>query len=223
MRARFVFLLAVLLLGGCGQPDVTQQGPTAAATRPPYPVATELPYLGSVDRSSAEATPDMYPAPLSAEQIARLQAVNLPTCPAPTATPVATATPPPTATAVPPGSPTWTPVPTPSPASLPGDFKLALSACALQDGGAHVMFNATLTGGSDNSYEFYCPNPDWQFGDGSGEMAFVDCWSWSPDIRIQRTFTTDYTYKRPGTYRARLQIESRGGTLESNTVTIEVR
>jgi hypothetical protein len=223
MRARFMVLIVALLLGGCGQPDVARQASTTASP-PAYPMATEQPYPGAANQEAAEATPDMYPVPLSAEQIARLRATNLPPCPAPTATPVATATWLPTWTPVPPGFPTQTPVPTPSPAPIPGDFKLTLSACVVQDSGPpQVLFSAVLAGGPDNSYEFYCPNPDWQFGDGSSGLAFVDCISWSPDMKIQRTFMTDYTYKLPGTYQAQIRWDSRSGTLKSNVITIEVQ
>ena len=140
-----------------------------------------------------------------------------------TAAPVATATPLPTVTPAPPGFPTMMPVQTPSPAPFPGDFKLTLDAVQAQGAAPlSVTLRATLTGGTDNSYELYCSGWTWEFGDGQMMMTTPDCGPWSSDIQIQRTFTTEYTYKQPGTYQARLKIGGRAGTLESNVVTIEV-
>lgn len=208
----FLLISVALLLSACGQPDAAR----LVATPLPYPVPTLQAY--------PVATIDEYPIPLSEEEIARLQVTNLPPCPEPTTTPVATITPLPTWTPAPPGTLPPTPFPLPSPAPFPGDFVLSLSACVVQGSAPQrVLFSATLTGGPDNSYELYCTSTSWEFGDGQGIISSPMCVPWSPEARVPRVLTMDYSYEHAGTYQARLRVGGQAGGLTSNDVTVEVR
>jgi hypothetical protein len=130
-----------------------------------------------------------------------------------------------------PGPPTWAPAPassasptaysTPTPAPFPGDWRLTLSAVP-EEGSAPliVKLQATLAGGPDNSYELYCASAQWDFGDGERMDYLPDCVIWTPESRVQRSFTTEHTYARPGNYQVGLSVDP---GLTSNPVTVEVR
>ncbi|MCU0490721.1 MAG: PKD domain-containing protein [Chloroflexaceae bacterium] len=133
--------------------------------------------------------------------------------------PLPAATPVPTATPAPPGLPAPTAYPTPSPAAMPGDFTLTLVAEAQVGASRTITFTATLTGGPDNSKEFYCRGIAWNFGDGKNLTAMPGCPPWSPDMRIARTFSISHTYEGPGTITVELQV----GPLTANPLTVEVR
>ncbi len=116
------------------------------------------------------------------------------------------------------------PYPIPTPAPFPGDFQVTLFATP-QEGTAPliVQLRATLSGGPDNSYELYCTGESWDFGGGIRMERIPDCVEWTPEARIRRSFTTEYTYEQAGTYQIRLQVGEGAHSLASNGVTIEVR
>lgn len=140
-----------------------------------------------------------------------------PTALTPTALPLPTYTPAP---------PDWvrpTAYPTPTIGPFPADFELTLTSNSLEGPAPlQVRFTATLTGGRDDSYELYCVGETWDFGNGEGMTTSPLCVEWTPEMRVIRTYTTAYTYKRPGTYLVRMRIAHGPYEINSTVVTVVV-
>jgi hypothetical protein len=82
-----------------------------------------------------------------------------------------------------------------------------------------VSFTAELVGGPDNNELYYCGRQEFGFGDGMKMDTMPSCLPYSPDVVIQRLFTTSYTYKEAGTYTASFSLPG----LRSNDVAVVVR
>jgi hypothetical protein len=101
----------------------------------------------------------------------------------------------------------------------PEEIKLVLTADVTEgEAPLTVNFTAELIGGPDNNPDYYCVEQEFDFGDGIKMAVFPHCEEYTPDVVIQRHFTTSYTYEEAGTYVARFRLRD----LESNPVTVVV-
>jgi hypothetical protein len=87
---------------------------------------------------------------------------------------------------------------------------------------ANVLFTAELKGGDDVE-EYYCPEIEWEWGDGDKSSQESDCDPWTPTTKIQRRFTAHHVYDRAGLYRARVTLIRTGKKVASQTVEVTVR
>ena len=86
-------------------------------------------------------------------------------------------------------------------------FRLLISADPLAGPAPlKIRLRGTLMGGPDNSRDLYCAPARWDFGDGKKMEWLPDCLAWTPGARIQRSFETEYTYDRAGSYPVHLSI-----------------
>jgi hypothetical protein len=86
----------------------------------------------------------------------------------------------------------------------------------------NVFFTAELTGGDDVE-ELYCPQVEWEWGDGGKSVQESDCAPYEAGTRIERRFTNEHEYGRAGQYGIKVTLRHNGKSLAANTVQITVR
>jgi hypothetical protein len=87
---------------------------------------------------------------------------------------------------------------------------------------AQILFTAELKGGDDIE-RYYCPEVEWEWGDGGKSVQESDCDPWTPDTKIDRRFTGRHEYPRAGTYRIRVSLNRSGKRIASETLDITIR
>jgi hypothetical protein len=87
---------------------------------------------------------------------------------------------------------------------------------------AEVLFTAELKGGDDVE-ELYCPEVEWEWGDGGKSVQEADCDPWAPGMAIQRRYTANHTYPYAGTYRVEVRLRRSGKTLLTHSVSLTIR
>jgi hypothetical protein len=86
---------------------------------------------------------------------------------------------------------------------------------------ATVFATAELNGGDDVE-EFYCPALVWDWDDGGRSAHQADCPPFRPGTPMERRFTAEHAYVRPGVYNVRVHMlrASRPLAMASATVTV---
>jgi hypothetical protein len=87
---------------------------------------------------------------------------------------------------------------------------------------ANIFFTAELKGGDDME-ELYCPEVEWEWGDGGKSIQEADCDPWTDTTPIQRRFTANHTYQFAGLYRVKITLRKSNKDLMSQTVQITIR
>ncbi len=87
---------------------------------------------------------------------------------------------------------------------------------------ADVMFTAELKGGDDVE-EFYCPELEWEWGDGGKSVQESDCEPWTAATKIERRFTSHHTYARAGLYYVRVRLRKSGKGIAAQSVQLTIR
>lgn len=87
---------------------------------------------------------------------------------------------------------------------------------------ARIMITAELKGGDDVE-ELYCPEVEWEFGDGDRSVQEEDCDPWTADTTIERRFTAHHTFQYAGLYTVRVTLRKSGKSITTQTVQITVR
>jgi hypothetical protein len=86
----------------------------------------------------------------------------------------------------------------------------------------NVFFTAELKGGDDVE-ELYCPEVEWEWGDGGKSVQEADCDPWTEGSRIERRFTANHTYQFAGLYRIKVTLRHSGKDILSQNMQITVR
>ena len=87
---------------------------------------------------------------------------------------------------------------------------------------ANIFFTAELKGG-DNVEALYCPEVEWEWGDGGKSVQEADCDPWTDATQIQRRFTANHTYQFAGLYRVKITLRKSNKDMMSQTVSITIR
>jgi hypothetical protein len=87
---------------------------------------------------------------------------------------------------------------------------------------ATILFTAELKGGDDVE-ELYCPEVEWEWGDGGKSVSEGDCDPWGPDAKIGRRFTNRHEYRYAGRYRVRVSLSKAGSRVASQRIEVQVR
>lgn len=87
---------------------------------------------------------------------------------------------------------------------------------------AEIFFTAELKGGDDVE-ELYCPEVEWEWGDGGKSVTEADCDPWTPSSRIERRFTAYHTFQFAGLYRTKVTLRRSGKAILSQTVQVTIR
>lgn len=86
----------------------------------------------------------------------------------------------------------------------------------------NVSFTAELTGGDDVE-EYYCPEVEWEWGDGGKTVHEADCEPLEPGGKIERRFTAEHGYRTAGNYAIKVTLRRAGRALLSQTLRVMVR
>lgn len=87
---------------------------------------------------------------------------------------------------------------------------------------ANVLFTAELKGGDDIE-EFYCPEVEWEFGDGGKSTKEADCDPWAEGAKIERRFTANHVFQFAGVYRVKATLRKTGKTIVTQSLTMTIR
>jgi len=87
---------------------------------------------------------------------------------------------------------------------------------------ANVLFTAELKGGDDIE-EFYCPEVEWEWGDGGKSDKEADCDPWAEGTKIERRFTANHTFQFAGVYRVKVTLRKTGKTIVTQSLTMTIR
>jgi hypothetical protein len=86
-----------------------------------------------------------------------------------------------------------------------------------------VLFTAELKGG-DEVEELYCPELEWEWGDGGKSDEESDCDPWKDGTtKIERRFTANHVYQFAGLYLVKLTLRKAGKNIMSQSVQLTVR
>ena len=87
---------------------------------------------------------------------------------------------------------------------------------------ARILFTAELKGGDDVE-ELYCPEIEWDWGDGGKSISEGDCDPWEPGAAIGRRFTGRHEFRRAGRYRVRVILSKSGKRIIQEDIQITVK
>ena len=87
---------------------------------------------------------------------------------------------------------------------------------------ANIHFTAELSGGDDVE-ELYCPDVEWEWGDGGKSQQESDCAPFEPGTKIDRHFTAEHVYQLSGRYLVKVTMRRAGKTMAAQTLQMTVR
>jgi hypothetical protein len=87
---------------------------------------------------------------------------------------------------------------------------------------ATILFTAELKGGDDLE-EFYCPEIEWEWGDGGRSVSEGDCDPWEPGTEIARRYTARHEFRYSGRYHVRVYLRKAGKSVTETRLTVTVR
>jgi hypothetical protein len=87
---------------------------------------------------------------------------------------------------------------------------------------ANIFFTAELKGGDDVE-ALYCPEVEWEWGDGGKSVQESDCDPWTETAKIQRRFTSNHTFQFAGIYRVKVTLRRSGKDILSQTLSMTIR
>jgi len=87
---------------------------------------------------------------------------------------------------------------------------------------ANVLFTAELKGGDDVE-ELYCPEVEWEWGDGGKSVKEADCDPWTDGSTIERRFTANHTFQFAGIYRVKVTLRKTGKDIITQTLSMTIR
>jgi hypothetical protein len=100
---------------------------------------------------------------------------------------------------------------------------------------AHVVVTASVTGGADYDQQLYCPDLEWEWGDGTKSEESSDCDPFQTGkTEIKRHFTAEHAYLvessvdigRPSTdheVSIRLRLKKYGKTVLSGVTSVRIK
>jgi hypothetical protein len=87
---------------------------------------------------------------------------------------------------------------------------------------ANILFTAEFKGGDDVE-ELYCPEVEWEWGDGGRSVAEGDCDPWEPGVKIDRRYTARHEFQRSGNYRVRVIFSKADKRIVQQSIQVQVR
>ena len=87
---------------------------------------------------------------------------------------------------------------------------------------ATILFIAELKGGDDVE-ELYCPEVEWDWGDGGRSVNESDCDPWEPGMEIERRYTERHVFQYSGRYVVQVIFRRAGKRIMRQTVAVTVR
>jgi hypothetical protein len=87
---------------------------------------------------------------------------------------------------------------------------------------ANILFVAELKGGDDVE-ELYCPEVEWEWGDGGKSVKEADCEPWTEGATIERRFSANHTFQFAGIYRVKVTLRKTGKNIMSQSLALTIR
>lgn len=84
-----------------------------------------------------------------------------------------------------------------------------------------VLVIAQLVGGDEHE-DFYCPDVEWDFGDGSRSAQQSDCEPFMDGMTLERHFMARHAYPRPGDYEVKVTLRRASRALAVATARVTV-
>lgn len=84
-----------------------------------------------------------------------------------------------------------------------------------------VLVVAQLVGGDEHE-DFYCPDVEWDFGDGSRSAQQADCEPFMDGMSLERNFMARHAYLRSGDYEVRVTLRRASRALAVATTRVTV-
>jgi hypothetical protein len=89
---------------------------------------------------------------------------------------------------------------------------------------ARMVVSAELKGGSDETDDYYCPNLEWDWGDGTKSESNQDCAPFEAGkSNIDRRFSASHTFEIAGQYRVMLRLRRGTKTIVSGNINVQVK
>lgn len=89
---------------------------------------------------------------------------------------------------------------------------------------SRVVVTAELRGGSADDPELYCPNVEWDWGDGTRSEATENCEPFEAGKSdIKRRWSVSHTYTTAGNYRILLRLKRADKVVVSGNTTLQVK
>jgi hypothetical protein len=86
-----------------------------------------------------------------------------------------------------------------------------------------VFLTAELNGGDDVE-DYYCPQLEWEWGDGGKSVQEGDCAPFEQGVsRIERRFTTDHSYRRAGVFNISVLLRRANKAIAKADVRVTIR
>jgi hypothetical protein len=77
--------------------------------------------------------------------------------------------------------------------------------------------------GGDEHESYYCPALQWEWGDGSVSSHEADCPPFEEGMTLERHFTAQHAYRRPGDYDVRVTLSRAGRALAVTSTKVLVQ
>ena len=89
---------------------------------------------------------------------------------------------------------------------------------------ARIVVTAELRGGTDSDAELYCPNIEWEWGDGTKSESSQNCEPFvAGESKITRRWTVSHMYTSAGRYQLYLRLRRNGKIVLAGSDKVEVR
>jgi hypothetical protein len=89
---------------------------------------------------------------------------------------------------------------------------------------SRVVITAELRGGAVDDPELYCPEIEWDWGDGTRSESTENCEPYEAGkSTIKRRWTTTHTFQTQGIYRVQLRLKRGPRTIASGNNTVQVK
>ena len=85
-----------------------------------------------------------------------------------------------------------------------------------------VFFTAELSGGDDVEV-YYCPEVEWDWGDGGKSVQESDCAPYEVGSKIERRFTADHVFRRAFVYTVSVTLRRNRRSIAKADIKITVR
>jgi hypothetical protein len=86
----------------------------------------------------------------------------------------------------------------------------------------NVLVIAELRGGDDLE-EYYCPEIEWDFDDGTKSTREGDCAPYQPGAAIERRYSVEHVFRRAGNYDITVTLRHNGKTIKKGNGRLNVR
>jgi len=89
---------------------------------------------------------------------------------------------------------------------------------------ARMVVSAELKGASDETDDYYCPNLEWDWGDGTKSESNQDCAPFEAGkSTVERRFSATHIFEIAGQYRVMLRLRRGTKTIVSGNINVQVK